>query len=859
MGVITFLLANLMGLKQTDDRRMLGYSSVAQIGLVSAAFGLIHLEGLSGTYLVIVAGGLLVNHLLAKAGLFWIAGAGVESGDETTPGATSQTRARRGIGPIAGIGVVVLGLALVGLPPFPGFWAKWQLVNTLVATGRIAILVMILAGTLFEAIYILRWVGRLIARPEEQAAGDSRNRDDGAKAIDAAPAEEAGRLKLPAGTAIGTAVLVLLVGAVGVFTGWYLGLNDRVIAAIFGFTVVMLLLEWLPSRIKGAIAIVAIGGFAWLVYPRVSGIALIFGAVFAAGGILAVVASLHRKLPFGTYTFYVLAATGLTGLDVASEPITFFVVWELMTIGGYLLIARSSRAGANGEGIRPPRAATQYIAFSIGGALLIMVGLVLALQGTLTASAGAVSGSGAALPELFGADGYVLLPALTGGWPAGASGAAAGGLAAWAAGIPAGTRIAVFILMGLGFLVKVGAMVVHIWLPDAYAEADNEVTSLLSSSVSKAGVFGIILLLVMIGAPVLGGAAGGTGVGLNAILGWVGALTALFGALLAAFQEDVKRLLAYSSVSQVGYMVLGLSLATHLGWVAGIYLAVLHFVFKGILFIAMTGVINRSGTRYMYEMGGLIKRMPLTFIAVLMSIIAVSGVPPLAGFGGKWLIYGALMESGWWVQTGVAFFASTIAFLYLYRMIQTVFLGQLKDNLREVKEAPLPILIPMVILMGALMAMSMYPNLILKPIMGAIEPYLASTVQWDNYTVITALGYWNGNLVMYVTMGVFIVPLAWLIIVMRRPQKVKQFNIVYAAERPSRPETTHFAHNFFAPYRKALGFLAAPAVSRAWRYVSEGVLAIGGTIRQLYTGNGQTYALHILLLTVVLYLVTGGI
>jgi hypothetical protein len=94
---------------------------------------------------------------------------------------------------------------------------------------------------------------------------------------------------------------------------------------------------------------------------------------------------------------------------------------------------------------------------------------------------------------------------------------------------------------------------------------------------------------------------------------------------------------------------------------------------------------------------------------------------------------------------------------------------------------------------------------------------------------------------------------------MRRPQKVKQFNIVFAAERPSRPETTHFAHNFFAPYRKALGFLTAPAVSRAWKYVSDGVLAIGGTIRQLYTGNGQTYALHILLFTVVLYLATGGI
>ncbi|MFW5685962.1 MAG: NADH-quinone oxidoreductase subunit F, partial [Spirochaetota bacterium] len=135
----------------------------------------------------------------------------------------------------------------------------------------------------------------------------------------------------------------------------------------------------------------------------------------------------------------------------------------------------------------------------------------------------------------------------------------------------------------------------------------------------------------------------------------------------------------------------------------------------------------------------------------------------------------------------------------------------------------------------------------------------ASTVEWQDYTVITALGYWNGNAVMWVTMGVFIVPLVWLVIVMRRPQKVKQFNIVYAAERPERPETTHFAHNFFAPYRKALGFLAAPAVKRGWEYAIGGVHAVAGALRQLYTGNGQTYALHILLLTVALYFIAGGL
>jgi len=85
----------------------------------------------------------------------------------------------------------------------------------------------------------------------------------------------------------------------------------------------------------------------------------------------------------------------------------------------------------------------------------------------------------------------------------------------------------------------------------------------------------------------------------------------------------------------------------------------------------------------MYEMGGLIKKMPLSFISVLIMIIAVSGVPPLSGFGAKWLIYSSFIEKGWYLQAGVLFFASGVSFLYLYRIIHTIFLGQLKYLSRE--------------------------------------------------------------------------------------------------------------------------------------------------------------------------------
>jgi NADH:ubiquinone oxidoreductase subunit 5 (subunit L)/multisubunit Na+/H+ antiporter MnhA subunit len=311
-------------------------------------------------------------------------------------------------------------------------------------------------------------------------------------------------------------------------------------------------------------------------------------------------------------------------------------------------------------------------------------------------------------------------------------------------------------------------------------------------------------------------------------------------------------------MSQIGYIIAATAAGSHLGWTTGLYLSVLHFAFKGILFLAIAGVILRTGRSTFYELGGLIKKMPVSFITVLIAIIAVSGVPPLAGFGGKWLLYTSLLEQGLYLQTALAFFASTIAFLYLFKLIHAVFLGQPKDELRDVREAPFWLLLPQLVLVAGIMAISMYPNIILEPLAAAVAPYAASTVAFDGYTVVSALGYWDGNLVMYVTMAVFVLPLIWLLVVMKRPRRVEQFNIVFAAERPERPETTHYAHNFFTPYYRALGFLTRPGVIGFWHGVQEAVASVGGAVRRIYSGNGQTYALHILLLVAVLYLIAGG-
>jgi len=498
----------------------------------------------------------------------------------------------------------------------------------------------------------------------------------------------------------------------------------------------------------------------------------------------------------------------LTALTTASTLLELFLAWELMTLTSFFLIMRGRLAAA---------AATRYLIFSLASALLMLAGFAVGSSGLSVV----ITGTGS-LP----AD---LLSGLT----------VSGG--PWAA-----------VLLTLSVLIKLGAIGLHVWLPSSYAEAEDEVSSIASSVLSKAGLFLLFLGAGLFATPLFAGIA------LNHLLGWIGVATALIGGMMALFQEDIKYTLAYSSMSQLGYMILAFALMSHLGWVTALYLAVNHLLFKGMLFLAVAGVVARTGTRLMYQMGGLIKQMPFSFVSVLVAIIAVSGVPPLAGFGGKWMLYTALLEEGWHLQASLALFSGGIAFLYLFRLIHSIFLGQRKTHHDTVTEAPVALLVPQFAFLVVIMVVSMFPNLLIKPLQSAVEPIMAGTIRWEGYTVITSLGYWNGNAVMYVVMGVFIVPLIWLLAVKGRTYKVEQFNIVYAAERPHTPQSTHYAYNFYGHYRKAFGRLLDPWVERFWGGVSATTGTVSQTLRSWNTGNPQTYAFQIVLYLLLTYLVVRG-
>ena len=767
-GAVTFLFSNLMGLRQKNAKRLLGYSSIGQMGLLTAS--LIFTMHSPNSLIYLIVGGFFLNHLIAKAGLFWITGI-VKKDNIKDWGILRNNK-------ILLLLFGILLFALAGLPPFPGFWAKWEFIKILVHGKMFLIVGAVLLGSLFEIVYLFKWFTLILK--SEDTSEDTIAQPEFSKMF----------------PTMVFAVITIFISVI--IMKYYYDFNILQSLPLIALLAIYLL-DFLPSKIKGILSLAAVLVYGYFIYPFESNLQLFFAVIFLIGSAVNIIATLNRKgLNENFYGFLLMMIFSFGNLLISTTYLEFFLSWEFMTISSFLLILRGKKA---------QKASLLYLIFSTAGAYLMMVGFSLAPD-LVTNSALIKSISNVNLP------------------------------------------IAATILLSIGFMIKSGSLGVHIWLPEAHAEAESDVSPFISAILLKAGVFG----LLMVGISYIKHTPS---IDIFYWIGWIGVLTAVVGAFLASFQEDAKRLLAYSSMSQVGYVVASIAILSHLGWISALYLSFNHMMFKSALFIAIAGIYYRTHTRTMYEMGGLIKKMPLSFITVLISIIAVSGVPPLSGFGAKWLIYSSFIEHGWYLQAGVLFFASAVSFLYLYRIIHAIFLGQLKYEHQNIKEAPVWFIIPQYIFIIGIMAISKFPNLIIKPLNAIVGNYFNSTLVIDGYNITSSLGNWNGNLIMMVTMGAFAVPLLFLILLNGRTQKVKQFNIVYAAERPESPQTTHFAHNMYSHYFKALGSFTKPRIQNFWDSVCEWSNSLGGLFRQIYTGNGQTYLLHIILYIVVLYIFLG--
>jgi multicomponent Na+:H+ antiporter subunit D len=237
----------------------------------------------------------------------------------------------------------------------------------------------------------------------------------------------------------------------------------------------------------------------------------------------------------------------------------------------------------------------------------------------------------------------------------------------------------------------------HMWLPNAYTFAPSVVTAFLAATATKVSVYVLLrFVFTIFGAdfaftkmPL------DTGLMVLSLVGIVAASTA------AIFQTNVKRLLAYSSIAQVGYMVLGISFASVTGLTGGIVHMFNHALIKGGLFLAMGCLVFRLGSTQLADLRGIGRRMPVTMFAWVVGGLGLIGVPLTAGFVSKWYLISAALERGWWPVALLVLLSSLLALIYVWRVVEVAYFEEPPEDAAAVKEAPLAMLVPTCLLIGA--------------------------------------------------------------------------------------------------------------------------------------------------------------
>ncbi len=385
--------------------------------------------------------------------------------------------------------------------------------------------------------------------------------------------------------------LVALAAVVGAGAGFILGVRVLLSGAPFALSIP----ELLPLAGGLALRLDPLGAF----FLILIGLGAIPSAIYGAGYSKAYEdGSASLRLLGVALNLFLLTMSLVTFAD---NVLTFLLMWEGMSLTSYFLVVTESKE----ESV--VHAGVWYVAMTHVGLALLLGAFILLMNG----------GSGVFSD-----------------------------LRAGSASLSALTRSLVFLLTFLGFGSKAGIVPLHVWLPMAHPAAPSHVSALMSGVMIKMGIYGILRVAL----DLLGGGPAWWG---GVILG-VGALSAILGILYALMQTDLKKLLAYSSVENIGIILIGIgagfifhsyglmTLAT-LGFIGGLYHAINHASFKGLLFLGAGSVLHATHTRNMEEMGGLIKKMPWTALFFLIGAASISALPPLNGFISEWIVFQALL------------------------------------------------------------------------------------------------------------------------------------------------------------------------------------------------------------------------
>ncbi len=354
------------------------------------------------------------------------------------------------------------------------------------------------------------------------------------------------------------------------------------------------------------------------------------------------------------YTMYLLCMAGLLGIAITGDAFNAFVFLEVSSLSTYVLIAL-------GRDRRAILSAYQYLIVGTIGATFYVIGVGLLYVMTGSLNLVDITGRIADIDNL-----RPLLAALA------------------------------FITVGISL--KVALFPVHLWLPNAYAFAPSVVTAFLASTATKVAIYLLLRYLFSI----FGVAFVFVSLPVTEILVGLSVAAMLVASVVAVFQANVKRMVAYSSVAQIGYITLGIAIATQTGLTGGMVHIFNHAVMKAVLFMAIGCVVFRTGAVTVEDIAGIGRRMPLTMSAFVIAGLGLIGVPGTVGFVSKYYLIAAALEQGWWWLAAVIVISSLIAVVYVGRVIEVAWFRNPTATIEAAREPPLEMQVSMWVLTAAI-------------------------------------------------------------------------------------------------------------------------------------------------------------
>ena len=402
-----------------------------------------------------------------------------------------------------------------------------------------------------------------------------------------------------------------------------------------------------------------------------------FGSFFAIAmlivSIITVVGSFNymrnRANPAVYFSLILLSTIGMVLIAFSTDLVMLFIGWELMSIPTYIL------AGFNKKNPISNEAAIKYFLFGALSSAIIIYGMSLAYGITGSTNIGEVI------------QGFATLDADL---------------------LPIGLLAIGMLIAGFGF--KMGLVPFHMWLPDTYEGSPPPITALLAAGTKKAG-FAAALRIIILGTVALN-------LDWTLALGVIAIMTMTIGNIAAIMQKNLARMLAYSSIGHAGYILIGISIApfSGLGLQASLFHILNHAVMKGAAFIAVAGIVTALAVTHLDKIKGLGRRMPITALGLVISLLALAGVPPLNGFWSKLMLFGAAIDAGsslWWAPwlavAGVLNSALSLAY-YGWIIRKMYFEGETEKRIKE----PASIIAVMIFSIIFMVTIGVYPEPIIK-------------------------------------------------------------------------------------------------------------------------------------------------